>query len=313
MKIAYSLDEIDKDLSPIALTIGNFDGIHLGHRAVLEHLKQTAKKNKIKSAVLTFSNHPSLILRPTHPTPLLCTIEHKIQLLHDIGIDLIILLPFTKEFSEQSAEVFLHHVLETLPFDILILGSDAHIGKNREGDRSMITKLADTLGFHVEYFPDYTQDGQRISSSLIRDYIQKGQLRQAEKLLGRPYSIYGPILKGDGRGAPLGFPTANLSVSNLCLPPLGVYAVSLSYEKKTLAGVANLGFAPTVRQENDPILEVHLFDQHLNLYGKTVDVKFFDFIRQERRFENLEELRKQIAIDIKNVKAIFQTQVASKL
>lgn len=306
MQIAYSLEEITPTTLPNILTIGNFDGLHLGHQAVLNDLLKTAKKKQARSAVLTFSNHPSTILRPAHPTPLLCTSEHKLQLLEDIGIDLVVTLPFTKEFSQQSPTTFLQSVRKYLPFDALILGSDAHIGKNREGDSSTVTALADTLGFEVEYFPDYTKDGQRISSSLIRDYIQKGLLKDAEELLGRPYSICGPVLKGTGRGAPLGFPTANLAVDNLCLPPLGVYVVSLTTERKIFPGVANLGFAPTVRDETAPILEVHLFDQHLDLYGKAVDVRFFDFIRQEKRFTSIEELREQIALDVSSAKAIFK-------
>lgn len=308
MQIAYSLNEVAKSSEPVVLTIGNFDGVHLGHQAVLKHLKQTAKKRRTRSAVLTFSNHPSTVLRPAHSIPLLCTTQHKVKLLEKAFIDLVILLPFTKEFSEQSADLFLQNVKKNLPFQTLILGSDAHFGKNREGDSSTVSTLAKTMGFTVEYFPDYTKEGQRISSSLIREYIQRGQLTQAEDLLGRPYSIYGPVLKGHGKGASIGFPTANLAVNDLCLPPLGVYAVTLKVDELEYIGVANLGLAPTVRHENSPILEVHLFDKHLDLYDKIVDVHFHNFIRSEKQFATIEELKKQIAQDVIKAKHIHSVR-----
>ena len=306
MQIAYSLEKISKSLSPVILTIGSFDGVHLGHQAVLKHLAQTAKEKKTTSAVLTFSNHPSTVLRPHHPTPLLCTKEHKVLLLDQASIDLSIILPFTKELSEQSAEQFLQRVREFLPFQTLILGSDAHIGKNREGDRSTVTALSTTLGFSLEYYPDHKKDGERISSRRIREYIQQGELKQAKALLGRAYSIFGAVLKGNGRGAPLGFPTANININNLCLPPLGVYAVTLFENGTAFQGVANLGFAPTIRPEGFPILEVHLFDAHIDLYGKMVDVYLHDFIRSEMKFENIEDLRNQISQDVIKAKQIHQ-------
>jgi riboflavin kinase / FMN adenylyltransferase len=304
MRLVYSLGEIDKSVLPIFLTIGNFDGLHLGHQAVLEHVIQKAKQQQTLTSVLTFSNHPSTILSPMNPIPLLCSTEHKIQLLEQASIDLVILLPFTKEFSEQAPDIFLRKVKQSLPFQTLILGSDAHIGKNREGNQSTLKALAQTLGFTLEYFPDFTKNDRRISSSLIREQIQKGQLKQAEFFLGRPYSIYGSVLTGNGRGASLGFPTANLAVEGLCLPPFGVYAVSLLLNDQTFRGIANLGLAPTVRPEGDPILEVHLFNRQIDLYGKMVDVRFHEFIRPEKRFQDVEDLRKQIAQDILSAKNI---------
>lgn len=305
MQIAYSLEEIPGTAQPVVLTIGNFDGVHLGHQALLKHLLQTARKQKALSAVLTFSNHPSTILRPNHSTPLLCSTEHKIQLLKSNNVDITIALPFTKVFSEQSADLFLHNVQKTLPFQTLILGSDAHIGKNREGDRTTVTALSKQFGFHVDYFPDYEVNGHRISSSQIRECIREGHLVQTKNLLGRCYSIYGQVLKGSGRGADFGFPTANLDVNGLCLPPLGVYAVSLLVDGKEYQGVANLGIAPTVRQEADPILEVHLIDKHFDLYGKYVEVFFHEYIRPEVRFESIEMLKMQIAQDVLRAREIL--------
>lgn len=298
MEIAYSLKEISPQDKPVVLTIGNFDGMHLGHQALLKRLLEISKQQKALSAVLTFSNHPSKVLRPTHPTPLLCTVEHKMLLLEQAAVDLTILVPFTKEFSEQSPDVFLNKIKHSLPFQTLLLGSDAHIGKNREGDKKTVTTLAKTLGFEVEYFPDIENDGQRVSSTLIRESIREGHQKQAETLLGRPYSIYSEVVQGHKKGAPLGFPTANLAVEDLCLPPLGVYAVRLFVDNKKYDGVANLGFAPTVRQSSQPVLEVHLFDHNKDLYGKKVNVQFLEFIRNEKQFASLDELKQQIADDV---------------
>ncbi len=298
MQIAYSLEEVPQSATPFALTIGSYDGLHLGHQAVLEYLVQTARKQNLNSAVLTFSNHPSTVLRPTHPTPLVCMPEHKLKLFEKASIDMVILLPFTKEFSEQSADQFLRKVSHAVPIQTLILGSDAHIGKNREGDQSTVTALAEHLGFSVEYFPDRLIDGRRISSNLIRESIRQGELKRAEALLGRAYSIYSKVQKGNGKGATIGFPTANLDVHGLCLPPLGVYAVSLFDGVTEYHGVANLGVAPTVKDIKEPVLEVHLFDHNSDLYGKQVGVIFHEFIRAEMRFNGIEELKQQIARDV---------------
>jgi riboflavin kinase/FMN adenylyltransferase len=298
MKVAYSLAEIALPKTSIVLTIGSFDGVHLGHQAILKHLTQTAAKQNAISVVLTFSNHPSKVLQPNHTTPLLCSIDHKLLLLEEAKIFATILLPFTKKFSQQSADTFIKAVREVLPFQTLILGSDAQFGKDREGDRLTVTSFAKNQGFTAEYLPDIIMNGLRISSSHIRDLVQNGLLKEAEVLLGRPYSIYGPILKGSGRGAPLGFPTANLNVNDLCLPPFGVYAVTLRKDNIKFEGVANLGFAPTMRSDDEPLLEVHLFDYKSDFYGKYVDVQFHQYIRPEKLFANAEELKNQIALDV---------------
>ena len=307
MQIAYSLEEIPTSAKPVVLTIGSYDGLHLGHQAVLEHLVQTARKQNLRSVVLTFSNHPTTVLRPANPIPLICTQVHKLKLFDKASIDMVILLPFTREFSEQSADQFLRKVRHAFHFQTLILGSDAHIGKNREGDQATVTALADQLGFSIEYFPDRLMDGQRISSNLIREAIRQGDLKQVAVLLGRPYSIYSTVLKGNGKGATLGFPTANLDVSGLCLPPLGVYAVALLEGGRKYHGVANLGVAPTMKEINEPVLEVHLFDHSSDLYGRKVEVLFQEFIRQEMRFNGVEELKEQIARDVQTARRMHGT------
>lgn len=304
MLVADSLDSLPHSNKPVVLTIGNFDGVHLGHQALLGHLKETAKENQALAVALTYSNHPSSLFNPSHPTPLLCTIPHKIKLLEEAGLSLVILVPFSSEFAEQSAESFLLKLKKAASLKTLILGTDAHIGKNREGDKSTVAKLAESLGFNVEYFSDYLSHGERISSSRIRNEIAAGKLESAAELLGRPFSIFSNVIRGQGKGTAIGFPTANIGVKDLCLPPLGVYVVSVNHRGTLFKGIANLGIAPTMRNEKVPVLEVHLFDHQHHLYGESVEVIFHKFIRPEKRFDSQHALSAQIAMDIVQARMI---------
>lgn len=303
MKILTSLSDFPKN-SPCVLTIGNFDGVHLGHKSVLNRLKAVANNNSAQTAVLTFSNHPAKVICPDILVPLLCTLEHKIQLLDKEGIDTLILISFTKEFAAQSAVDFLQSIKKAVPFDTLVLGNDATLGKNREGNREIVQTISQDLDFKVEYLGDYSIGGMRISSSKIRECIRQGKLHQAQQMLGRPFSIYAPITKGAGRGSQIGFPTANIAVDELCLPPQGVYAVTLKHFSNEYWGVANLGFAPTLRKDSRTVLEVHLFNHSSNLYGEPVEIIFTKYIRPEQRFDSVEQLKEQIGKDIQTAKRI---------
>jgi len=219
-------------------------------------------------------------------------------LLEQASIDFVYALIFTLEFAQQTPEEFLQKLRSKIPFDQLILGNDATIGNQRAGNQEVVRGLARTMGFEVAYIDDYVAEGQRISSSLIRGHINQGELKAASALLGRPYSIYAPVIKGAGLGASLGAHTANIDVKGLCLPPLGVYVVTLLYNGESYRGVANLGKAPTIRQNDFPVLEVHLLDANLELYGEFVEVVLHEYLRPEKRFDNVSELKEQIALDI---------------
>lgn len=287
------------------LTIGNFDGVHLGHQTILNKVKELSKVEQLLSAVITFKNHPSWILNPNQPTHLLTTPEQKIKLLESLGIDIVVMIDFDQKFSNLSADDFLEKVSNVLPFRYLILGYDAKLGKDRKGDADRIQEIAKKNHFCVDYIPAFSIKGKPVSSSTIRKCISEDDLKTAEELLGRPYSIYGKILAGQGNGKQIGFPTANMDVSTLCIPPFGVYAVKVLIEGKAHSGVANLGFAPTVRSDHKPLLEVHLFDAAGNIYERFAEVIFEEFIRPERRFENIELLKKQIAEDVVEAKKIL--------
>lgn len=290
---------------PVVLTIGNYDGVHRGHQAVLSHVVAIAKKNKQKSAILTYSNHPAEVLHPGTTVALLCTRALKERLFEQAQIDLLLTLPFDKQLSQQSVEHFLHQVYRSLPFTHLILGHDATIGRAKEGTPEIVRSIVSALGAQVEYIPAVLWEGERISSRGIRSFIQSNDLKKAADWLGREYSIYAPVVPGITHGKRIGFPTANIEVAGLCIPPLGVYAVRLQTAENQWKGVANLGFAPTVRKDHKPLLEVHLFDCNQDLYGQYVEVTFCKYIRPEKTFPNLEELKQQIKQDVEIAKNIL--------
>lgn len=305
MIVTHVLEPFPEDPRPVVLTIGNFDGVHLGHASILQHVATLAKKDDLPSIVLTFLNHPSTILRPNHPMFLLTTAPHKLQLLRSFGIDRVIMLPFTKEFSEQSAEQFLRDVHSKIPFRSLILGHDAKIGNDRQGNTPLLHRLAHELHFNLEFLPPVACAGEPISSSKIRKAISNEELDTAHKLLGRKYSVVGPVIHGEGNGHKLGYPTLNIDMQDIACPPFGVYIVTVKIGAHTYPGVANIGFAPTVRHDHIPLLEVHLLNHAENLYGQTVEVTFESFLRPERVFESLPLLQETIGQDVKAAKKYF--------
>ena len=296
MKIHENLN-VQLAAGPIALTIGNFDGVHLGHQAVLKRLKASA----CQTVVFTFSNHPAEVLHHAQIMRL-TTLTHRLKLLEQIGIDQVILVPFTQEFAKQSAESFLTALKKNFPFSHLILGHDSVIGHDRKRD---LQQLCGPLAFSLEYLPPITHQNQVVSSSVIRKHIQAGELAQASPLLGRPYSIVATVQPGHGKGREIGFHTANLPVESLALPPLGVYAVQVKSDEKLLPAVANLGRAPTLHSARPPCLEVHLINKQRDLYGQQLEVIFHTFIRPEKRFDTLSELQAQIHQDILIVSSLF--------
>lgn len=302
MKLIRELPSSPIFTGPAAITIGNFDGMHLGHQAVIRKLIETARLNGVPSIVLSYENHPAEVIHPNLSICKICTPEHKIHLLKEMGIDLLVLINFTKEFSQQSAEEFLLNLQKQLPYSHLVLGWDATLGKDKQGSPQIVQEIAKKNQFYVDYLNQQKVEDLPVSSSQIRKFIQEGKLEKAQKLLGRRYSIFSKVYKGEGKGKNLGFPTANFRVQGLCLPPLGVYAVTCMIDKLAIKGIANLGIAPTMRDDQIPLLEVHIFDKNEDLYGKEIEVIFSSFIRPEKKFSNIEELKAQIQNDIYQAK-----------
>lgn len=232
MQLTHSLEDFTKGNPRIILTIGTFDGVHRGHQAVFRRVKELAGTEG-QAVVLTFSNHPAQILRPEQPAiPQLCTLEHKTQLIAEQGIDILIMLPFTKALSKQSAEAFIDDVRRFVPFTRLVLGHDATIGRNRQGNPALMQKLAMEGGFDVEYIEEYRFEGSPVSSRRIRQFIQEGDLDEAERGLGRPYSIFVKATESTGH--------LHCDVQGLCLPPTGNYAVTVKQAGNSFPSTASL-------------------------------------------------------------------------
>ncbi len=300
LHIARSLQTVPHLDKPAVVTIGNFDGVHCGHQQILQHARSLANQHRCQCVVLTFSNHPSTVLRPSNSVKPLCSSQYKYSLLASYGADLIVTLAFTPEFALQTPADFLKSVQEHIPLSHLILGHDARIGKDRRGDRETILSLAKDGGFVVNYIEPHTINGEVVSSSRIRRLLQEGELEQVQHLLGRWPSFYGKALPGRGLGKTIGFPTLNLDVSSLCLPPLGVYAVTVTTQNQQLiGGVANLGHAPTVRDDSKVLLEVYLFHHLPGIEDHDIEVSLRTFLRPEKQFDGLEQLKTQLAQDVK--------------
>jgi len=219
-------------------------------------------------------------------------------------VDTAIVIPFTKSLSKNTAAAFVERVRQSIPFTHLVLGHDATLGRDRQGNRLVMNELGEMWGFHIHYIDEYRYEGTPTSSTQIRKFLFQGKIEEASLRLGRPYSIYSTVTPGLGKGKKMGYPTLNFNVKGLCLPPLGVYAVSVHSEGQQYQGIANLGRAPTVRDEtSSPLLEVHLFDKELTSLS-LMEVIFNTYIRPEKKFENVEDLKRQIAEDIIIVKNI---------
>lgn len=304
MQIIYNFQDKHVTNDPVVLTIGNFDGVHLGHQFVLKNLKKIARKKNQKTVLVTFENHPSDILYPEKKASLITNLPFKLKLLEQEGIDFLLLLRFTDSLRNETAEQFLKRIKDNFLFSDLVLGYDGAIGKEKEGKEQMLRLYEQPLQYHLDYLPPLRLHDEIISSRNIRQLIQAGNLEKVGQFLGRPYSIYTTIIPGQSLGSKIGYPTLNLDVSNLCLPPFGVYAVTFVIHDKQFAGIANLGIAPTVRKDGRPLLEVHLLDYEggVNLHDQLSEVIFHSYLRPEIKFDSTDALRQQIAKDIASIK-----------
>ena len=291
-----------------ALTIGNFDGVHLGHRALLAKLKAAAEHENLLPTVLTFEPHPREFFAPESAPARLSTLREKLELIADEGISLAYAGHFNARFAELSAEEFIERILvDCLQIKLLIIGDDFRFGADRQGDFQMLRKAGERYGFRVEALAGVTVAGERASSSAVRTALAEGRLEQAAQLLGRPYAIDGRVVHGDKMGRQLGFATANIRIKHDKPPLLGVFAVEVKgIGQATLNGVANLGFRPSINQVLRPLLEVHLFDFARNIYGSHINVRFLHKLRNEMKFPNLDALKNQIALDVESAKNYFK-------
>lgn len=310
MKLYQSLDEItDKPTKPF-VTIGNFDGVHLGHQILFSEVVGKAYRNKGTSIAITFAPHPLQVVRPEIGIKLISTSEQKVELIQMADIDILIVLPFTKDLAATSADIFINELLEKIGITELVVGYDYAFGKGRQGDISFLKEKGAKNNFTVSVVDAYHVDDMLASSSKIRELVKEGRMRDVRKLLGRFYQIRGEVKLGKQRGGSLiGFPTANLHIAkeDLC-PKHGVYVTQVTYDGKCYGGVLNIGHNPTFA-DNDPNFgisaETHIFDFNQDIYGKPIKVNLLRFLRDEKKFSGPEELSKQIASDIEKAKQVL--------
>jgi riboflavin kinase / FMN adenylyltransferase len=311
MQVLKGTEEVPPEFKGAFITIGNFDGVHLGHRHIFQRLINEADSAGRKSMLVTFVPHPKMILHPERrPFYLLTTYEEKIQLLEDLGLDAVILIPFTMAYAETTAESFvLDFLWGNLRVGKVFIGHDYTFGKNKGGNKDALAALGEKLGFDVAVINAFSVDGTVISSTKIRMAILGGDVKTAAMLLGRPYNVSGVVVEGKRRGAALGFPTANIKPHKELLPKRGVYAAIVNLSGKRYKGVLNIGVNPTFG-ENTLSLEVHVMDFNGDIYGKTLEVLFIDRIREERAFSGPEQLASQIRQDLEQAKAILDPYFA---
>lgn len=298
-------------LPPVALTIGNFDGVHKGHQAMLVRVRAEARSRGWQSAVLTFEPHPRERFTPMTAPTRLTSLREKLELLAGCGIDRVHVQQFSRAFSSLAPEAFVERVLvRSLAARWVLVGDDFRFGAKRAGDIARLRELGADHGFTVAAMPTVEHDAVRVSSSAVREALATGQLGLARELLGRPYGVSGRVVQGDKVGRTLGFPTANIQIRHNRPPLSGIFAVRLHGAKdggRGLPAVASLGVRPTVKAEGSaPVLEVHVFDFHGDLYGRHVRVDFLTKIRDEAKYADLDTLRARIAQDCEAARAYLK-------
>lgn len=297
MLIRKRLDELAALGQPLHLALGVFDGVHIGHQAVIARAVEAASRDGGLAGLLTFDPHPIRVIAPEKaPASLLATLNHKAEIVEELGLGLFIPLPFDTAFATMEASAFMAHLCAA-PVRTIAVGEDWRFGHNRSGDIPFLRSQQETRRFQLEAVPPVMFEGDRISSTRIRQAIHDGNLNAAAKMLGRPYSINGTVVRGKQIGRTLGFPTANIPTGDIQLPPDGVWAVrATGPHGQSWHGVANLGLRPTFN-ETERLLEVHLFDFSGDLYGEELEIRFEKHLRPEQKFPSLEALRQQIQTD----------------
>jgi riboflavin kinase / FMN adenylyltransferase len=300
MEILSGLESLpDPGLRSPIVTWGVFDGVHRGHRKVIEQVLTWARADGVSSAVVTFDRHPEEVLRG-RKVPLVSPLGERLRLIGALGVDFCLVLNFTLEFSKTPAEEFIRGIVAgRMGAKGIVLGHDSRFGRDRAGDLEFLTRLGRDVGLEVRHSDPEIFQGRPVSSSLIREAVFAGKLEDATFLLGRPPSVIGTVVRGARRGSTLGFPTANLELHHAVRPPPGVYAAEVPLEGKTYRGVANIGTRPTFQQNGAETIEVHLLDYSGgDLYGRVAEVRFLARIRDEKKFDGPEALKRQIAVDI---------------
>jgi riboflavin kinase / FMN adenylyltransferase len=307
MKVLRTLDELKSLPGSTHLAIGVFDGLHIGHQAVIGRAQESARQARGKAVVVTFDPHPVRVLRPGKAPRLLTSTRHKLKLIENLGVDAVLLLEFTLEFSKTPPEIFIANLAQAANrLSQICVGQEWTFGANRSGSIRLLEELAPKMGFQVASVPPVFVGERVVSSTLIRSAVESGDLDSAAKYLGRDFTILGTVTAGRQLGRRLGFPTANLRAHNELFPPNGVYAAKAWFRENVYGGVVNIGVRPTIENETgERILELHLFHFDQQIYEEDVEVAFLEYLRPEQKFAGIDELRAQIQRDAETASRIY--------
>ena len=305
MKVIKKAKQFRRLYENCAATIGKFDGLHLGHQLILDQLKTAAEGLELPSVVMLLEPHPEefFAAEPEDCPARLTTLPEKLELIEACGIDFAFVLKFDKALSGLSADGYIKDILvDGLGVRSLVIGNDFRFGRKRQGDFDLLRRRGEEFGFTVSETMAYERNGQRISSTYVREQLQLGDFPLVEQLLGRPYSIRGEVILGERLGTDLGFPTCNIQLQRRRIPLHGVYACEVRVAERRLPAAVNIGYRPTVSDDGDALLEAHILDFDEDLYGEAIEVVFRRKIRDETRFDSLEALKRQIAADVESVR-----------
>ena len=308
MRISRQLSELKPPSGRACVAIGFFDGVHLGHQQVISQMIADARSQETAAVVVTFDAHPNTIVAPERAPRLIYPLEKKLQMIGQLGADATWLIPFNREFSRKTGEEFIREMIAGLgSIGSLCVGGDFAFGHQRSGNVPLLRRLGEELGFQVHGLAAIALDGQTVSSTRIREAIRAGDFDRAGQMLGRAYSLCGPVVRGDGVGHKLGFPTANVQVEGLEIPPTGVYAAHLRVGTQTFRAALNIGFRPTLNSPEPRMqVEAHALDFNGDLYGQPVEIVFVKKLREERKFPSLDALKAQIAADVSDARKSFR-------
>jgi riboflavin kinase / FMN adenylyltransferase len=307
VKVIHSAGELGNGNRKVRLAIGVFDGVHLGHQQIIRQTIADARQHEGIALVVTFDRHPNVIVAPDHVPSLIYSQPQKLRTIESLGADALLIVRFDKAFSQQTGEEFIRGLARDLGrIQSICVGADFVFGHRRSGNVALLKALGQQLNFQVHGLPAIALNGQTVSSTRIREAIRAGGLDAASQMLGRAYSIAGKVVRGDELGHKLGYPTANLDTTGLLLPPNGVYAAHGGLRGRNHRAVLNIGVRPTIQDSTPgPRVEVHLLDFSGELYGEEMEVTFVAKLRDEKKFNSLDELKAQIARDVAEARARF--------
>lgn len=294
---------------PTAVTIGKFDGVHRGHQHLVRRLLEEARKRDLASVVVTMHPHPATVLRPGTPISYLCSLEERVELLQGLGVDQVAVLSFTSELAQLSYREFVTLIIDQLDMRLLLAGRDLALGRNREGDVEAIRLLALEKGFELTLVELLSEDDEKVGSGAVREALAAGEMETVTRLLGRPFALHGPVVRGAERGRTIGFPTANIAIgADLALPSFGVYVTRAYLGESRYDSITNIGKRPTF-DEDRPTIETHILDFDADCYEQQLRIELLTRVRDEMRFDGVEALKAQIGSDVQTARDYFAKEL----